>query len=194
MVINLLPPTEKKELEIEKIGKKLSLIFIFLFIFLLVLIFILFSLKIYILFQIKYSQDVLENKTRALSSSQFQNFKKIIEKTNQNLSKIKNFYDEQIFLTPLLEKLAVLTPQTIYFTNFSFQKIWHEIEKKETGKKEIEILAAINLSGHAATRDDLFFFKKALEKEGKFKDVYFSPTSWVTPTDIDFSLSFTFKK
>ena len=183
-MINLLPEKEKKELQIEETGRKLSLIFFFLFVFLLVLIFVLLSLKIYILSQVKYSQDILETKEKSLSSFQFQNFKKIIEKTNQDFSKIRNFYDAQIFLTPILEKLSVLAPQTIYFTNLSFKKIF----------QETELLTEIHISGYAKNRQDLFSFKKDLEAEKEFEDVYFSPSSWVKPGDIDFSLSFKFKK
>lgn len=184
MAINLLPEKEKKELQIEETARKLFLVFLFLFIFLLVLIFILFSLKIYILSQVKIAQDILQSKEEFLSSSRFQNFKKIIEKTNQDFSKIKNFYAEQTFLSPILEKLSNLIPQTIYFTNLSFRKIF----------QETEFLAEIHISGYAKTRQDLFFFKKDLETEKEFKDVYFSPSSWVTPTDIEFSLSFKFQR
>lgn len=193
-MINLLPEEARRELQVEEIGKKLSLIFLFILIFLLVLIFIVLSLKIYILSQAKYSQDILESREETLRSSQFQNFKQTIEETNQNLSKIKNFYAGEIPLTSILEKLSILTPPTIYFTNLSFRKIFQEIEDKETGKKELEILSEIQLSGYAKNREDLFFFKKDLEAEEEFEDVFFSPSSWMKPGDIDFSLSFKFKK
>ena len=187
-----MPEKEKRELQVEEIGRKLSLVFLFILMFLLVLIFIVLALKIYILSQAKYSQDILKSREETLRSSQFLNFKQTIEKTNQNLSKIKNFYDKEISLTSILEKLSVLTPSTIYFTNLSFRKIFQEVKDKETGKKELEILAEIHLSGYAKNREDLFFFKKDLEEEDKFEDVFFSPASWVIPNDIDFSLSFKF--
>ena len=193
-MINLLPEKAKRELQVEEIGRKLSLVFLFILIFLLVLIFIVLALKIYILSQAKYSQDILENKEETLRSSQFLNFKQTIEETSQNLSKIKNFYDREIVLTSILEKLSILTPPTIYFTNLSFRKIFQEVEDKETGKKELEILAEIHLTGYAKIREDLFFFKEDLKAEDKFKDVFFSPSSWMKPGDIDFSLSFKFKK
>lgn len=191
-MINLLPEKAKREWRIEEIGRKLSLIFLFILIFFLVLIFIVLALKVYILSQAKYSQDILENKEEALRSSQFLNFKQTIEETNQNLSKIKNFYHREIALTSILEKLSGLTPPTIYFTNLSFKKIFQEVEDKKTGKKELEILAEIHLTGYSETREDLFFFKKDLEKEDKFEDIFFSPFSWVIPSDINFSLSFKF--
>ncbi|MBZ9572718.1 PilN domain-containing protein [Patescibacteria group bacterium] len=182
MAINLLPEKGKKELRVEGIGRKVSLVFLFLFIFFLVLIFILLALKIYILSQVKYSQDTLESKEKSLRSSQFQDFKQTIKETNQNLSKIKSFYGREIFLTPLLEKLSNLIPQTIYFTNLSLEKIF----------QETELLTEIHISGYARTRQDLFSFKKYLEDEKEFEYVYFSPSSWVIPTDIEFSLSFKF--
>ncbi len=191
-MINLLPEKAKRELQVEEIGRKLSLVFLFILIFLLVLIFIVLALKIYILSQAKYSQDILENKEETLRSSQFLNFKQTIEEASQSLSKIKNFYDREIALTSILEKLSGLTPPTIYFTNLSFRKIFQEVEDKKTGKKELEILAEIHLTGYAKTREDLFFFKEDLEREDKFEDVFFSPSSWVIPSDIDFSLSFKF--
>jgi len=188
-MLNLLPEKEKKELEIEEIAKKLSLVFLFLFVFLLVLIFLCFSLKVYILSQVQYSQDILESKEEVLGSSQFQDFKKNTKETNQNLSKIQDFYANQIFLAPFLEKLSNLTPQTIHFTNLSFKTITLPPPSTTLPSIKEEILAEVHIAGQAETRQELFFFKKDLEEEEEFKDVYFSLSSWVTPTDIEFSLS-----
>jgi len=194
MSINLLPEKEKKELKMEEIRKKIFVLLVFVLIFLIILIFISFCLKLYISPLARSFQAEIKNKKEVIASPQFQNFKQTIIEANLNLSKIEKFYENQIFLAPILEKLSNLTPKTIYLTNFSFKKIRKEKKqnKKET-KKKIEIFAEIHVSGSAKNREDLFFFKKALEAEQAFEDVYFSPSSWVKPRDIEFSLSFKFK-
>jgi hypothetical protein len=193
MAINLLPEIKKKELEMEIVWRKILLCLIFVLLFFGFLIFILFSLKIYIVSQQESLRKTLIEKEKELKSSQFQSFKEIITKTNQDLSKIQKFWQEQILITPLLEKLSGLAPKSIYFTNFTFQRKIQEIKKKEKGKETKEIFAEIHISGFAQNREDLFFFKKNLESQESFQEIYFSPSSWVNPRDIEFSLSFKVK-
>lgn len=183
MLINLLPEEEKKEFEKEKIWEKIFIILIFLLISLLFLILILFFLRIYIDSKIESSRTVLQKQEEELKGVQFKNLQKIITQTNQSLSKIQKFWQQQILITPIFEKISSLTPNSIYFTRFSFRKIYQG-----------QPYAEISISGLAENREDLFYFRKSLKAEEEFEDVYFSPTSWVEPVNIDFSFSFKFRQ
>jgi len=190
MGINLLPEKEKKELEKEKNWKRVFVILVFILIFLGVFISILFPLKIYIVSKTDSLEELVSEKEKSLKSLQFENFQETIKKTNQDLSKIQSFWQQQLSIIPIFEKISSLTPQSIYFTAFSFQKKFKEIE--EEGKKIGIIFAEVNISGWAENREDLFYYKQDLEKEKAFKEVNFSPSCWLNPTDINFSLSFEF--
>jgi len=181
-MINILPAKEKKEIEMEVTGRKIFICLIFVLVSLIFFIFILSSLKIYVAHQREALESTLLAKEVELRSPEFQNFKKIITAANQDLSKIQKLWQNQILITPFFEEISSLTPSTIYFTNFSSRKI--QMEEK--------ILAEIHISGFAKNRESLFYFKQNLENEKDFKDIFFLPSSWVQPTDIDFSLSFKF--
>lgn len=187
-MINLLPEAEKIELKMRGVKKRILVILIFVLILLIILTLILLSLQFYLSFKTDSVHKELQQTESSLQSFQFHNLKKIIEKTNSYFAAFTTFYNNQIFLAPILEKLANLTPETIYFTNFSFRK---KVEKEDK-EKEQEIFAEIHITGFVKTREDLFFFKKDLESQDEFKDIYFSPSSWVSPNNITFSLSFKF--
>lgn len=183
MTINLLPQKEKKELEKEKNWKKVFIILIFILIFILFLILIIFCLRTHLQSQIKPLKSALLERQEALANFQPQEFQQLAIRTNKNLSKIQKFWQEQIFIMPIFDKIASFIPDSIYFTGFSLQKIVQGDEK----------ILDIYIKGWAEDREKLFYFKENLQKEKSFKDVYFSPSSWVEPSDIDFSLTFQFK-
>ncbi len=188
-MINLLPEKEKRVLSIEQIWRKVFLCLVFSLVFLAFLILILFFLRTYIYSEASSLKDIVLEKEAELGASEFQGFKKTIEGANQNFSRTKKFWQDQIFITPVFEKLSALTQETIYFTSFSFKKIFQE--KKTDGRKE-EIFAEIYISGWAQNRESLFLFKNNLEREGSFQEVNFSLESWVRPTNVNFSLSLRF--
>jgi len=193
MEINLLPETEKKEIKMERACQQttvlLGLILISLFFFISILIF----LNLYLTKKINSFEEIVLEREKELKTAQVLEFKNKVTTINQNLSKVQKFWQEELSIIPLIEKFNLLIPpRSIYFTSFSYQKRIQE-EKREKGKKkEKKIFAEVYISGWAATREELFSFKKELEKEKEFKEVCFAPTSWVKPTNLDFSLSLKF--
>jgi len=166
-MINLLPLSEKKAL-IEEENWKIVLILGFLvLIFLISLTLILLSIKIYL-------SGYVESQKIFLRQSYPQDLEKTIEITNQNLSKLNSFYQGQIDLTSILEKISNSLPPQIYLTSLSYQK-----ERKK-----------VSLLGFAPTRQILLEFKKNLEKEKDFSEIYFPLQNLVEPIDINFSVTF----
>lgn len=174
------------------IRRRVLLFLFFVLIFFIILILILFCLKFYITLQANSLNNLILEKEKELKSSQFQNLKTQVTNINQNLAKIQNLHYEQILLQPILEKLSPLLPQAAYFTDLSLKKNFIEVENKKTGKKEKKFFAELSIGGFALSREALFSFKKSLEGEPTFEEVYFLPSCWVKSTDINFSLSLKF--
>lgn len=175
-MINLIPQKEKKELELELIFQKLFSLLLFTFFGFCFLILILAALRVLIINQTGAVEDLVRAKQTELSASDFQEFQETIKETNQYIAQVRNFWQSQFLIAPLLENLSFLKPNSIYFNNLSFTKTYPTNQ--------------VSISGFAQTRGALFYFKQNLETESSFDGVYFTPTSWVKPTDVDFSLSF----
>jgi len=171
-MINLLPPQQKRELLAEEKFKLILILVILLLLFLFSLSLILLSIKIYISGQAE-SQEILVS----LGEKELPKFKSLKERldlTNQNLSKIDSFYENQFSLSEFLERMSEITPEGIYLKSFSYE----------------ENTSQITLSGFSPTVEALVNFKENLEKQENFKEICFSPSAWIKLADIDFDVTF----
>lgn len=176
MQINLLPPKVKTELFEEKIKKLIIILGILILIFLFSLTLILFLVKSYISKQVASQEVLVGLEKEQLETSEIQALREKIISANQNLSKLNTFYQEQIDLVGIFEKISEILPQEMYLTSFSYQK---------------EIFQ-VSLSGFAPYKETLLEFKKNLEKE--FPNPYFPLQNWIKSTDIDFQVNFKITK
>lgn len=159
-MINLLPPQQKEELlEEEKYNLVLTLGILFL-IFLISLILILFSIKIFISGETEAQKILFSGEEKKFKESQIQNLEEKINISNQTLSRLSLFYQTQLNLTEILEKISGTLPSGTYLTNLNFSLLTTPAEG-ETQK----YLAQISLTGFSPTREILLEFKKALEKK-----------------------------
>ena len=187
MRINLLPSKAKTELFEEEIKRLIIILGGLVLSFLISLTLILFSTEIYISAKVssKRSQrDILEEQ---LGAPDIQNLKEKITKTNQDLSKLNSFYEGQIDLVEIFEKISEILLPNMYLTNFSYQKT-----TTQPPPSEEKYIAQISLSGYAPNRETLLEFKKNLEK--KFPNPYFPPQNWIKSKDIDFQVNFQIAK
>ncbi len=166
-MINLLPPQYKAELKEEESWKLVLILEILVLIFLICLALILFSVKIFISGQLEAQKILLLQKEKKFEESQIQSLEGKIIISNQTLSKLNSFYQDQTNLTEILEKIF-----ETYLTILNLDP------------------AQISLSGFSPTREILLEFKKNLEQEELLGEIYFPPSNWVKPTDIDFSVNF----
>ena len=171
-MINLLPLQQKEELLEEEKHNLVLILGILFLIFLISLILILFSIKIFISGEVEIQNILLSAEEKRFKESQIQNLEEKINISNQTLSKLDLFYQNQLNLTETLEKISGTLPLGTYLTTLNLN------------------LAQISLSGFSPTREILLEFKKNLEKEKIFGEIYFSPSNWVEPTDINFSVNF----
>lgn len=177
-MINLLPPQQKQLLLQEERFREvliLGTIIIFsLFAFGFILFFIKFDLRNKVLDQ----REILLEKKTEFEASEIKDLEKEIESLNKTLSELTPLYQEKSYLTDVTEALSQTVPSGLYFTNLSFNK-----EKNE-----------FSLSGFSPTREKLIEFKKNLEQNGNFKEIYFPPSNWIEPINIDFSANVKIKK
>lgn len=171
-MINLLPPQYKAELKEEENWKLTLILSILFLIFLVCSALILFSIKISISGQAEAQKILLLQEEKKFEESQIQNLEEKITISNQTLLKLNSFYQSQTNSTEILEKISETLPIRTYLTTLNFNP------------------AQISLSGFSPTREILLEFKKNLEQEELFEEIYFPPSNWVKPTNIDFSVNF----
>jgi len=184
-MINLLPLKEKKNLQEEKRLKFILILGILLLAIFVSFCLILFVIKIIISSQIETQKTILEKGESEFQNSQLKDLQEIINNSNKALSELNTFYKQQFDFSDILEKISKILPPKTYLTNISFNS---QIDKD--GNR----LLACNLSGFSPDRDTLLQFKNNLEKETEFKEVYFPPSNWISPININFSINFKISK
>ena len=179
-MLNLLPQKEKEELIQEESFKLVLVLGILILIFLICLSLILFSIGISIGGQLAIEKALLSQKETEISH--LQELGKEIKNLNLTFSKLDSFYQKNPNFVKILEITSkTLLPGT-YLTSFNF----NPLAKTEAEK----YLGEVILNGYSPTREILLEFKKNLEQEELFQEVYFPSTNWVEPTDINFTVNF----
>ncbi len=181
-MINLLPPQQKEEVLLRKYLALILVWEILIFAFLISFALTLSLVKIFINRDLIIEKIYLEKKEKEAFLSK--DLEEKIKNFNFNFSQLNSFYQNQVSLTEILEKISQTIPPEVSLTNFNFSTL------KE---KEKEKVNQIFLSGFASNRELLLLFKKNLENQEEIFEINFSPESWISPTDINFNLSFKLK-
>ncbi|NQU82754.1 MAG: hypothetical protein HQ539_02285 [Parcubacteria group bacterium] len=189
-MINLLPPQEKQGLKSIEAQKKIIVIFTYFLFCLIVLISFLFLLNFYVNLKIDESKGIIFMKTEELERYKFNDFKEATIKVNQHLSMIQMFQEQDLSIGPLLQEITDITSQGVSFNSISLRNSSRLIDNEETEQVEKQIFSDFHLIGTAETRDILYAFKKILENQTNFEQVYFAPNSWTKSSDAVFSVTF----
>jgi len=178
-MINLLPEGEKQEI-FKRRRWKLWLIFeVALFLFLVSLAFVFLTSRVYLAGELVIQQEIIAEREKEVGLQAITDFQKQVADLDLTLQNVKSFYQRQPNLTAVFQALFETLPTEVSLTTLSF------IQDPATDK--------INVTGFAPTREDLLLFKENLESNSVFQKVNFPPTTWVSPTDIEFSLSLELK-
>jgi len=178
-MINLLPPAEKVILRKEE-QRRLAFIWgIFVLFFLTTLSLVLFSVNIYLAGEVQGFKILVRYEQQKSATLETQNIEKEINAVNQKLTELAAFYKGQPRVTELLQKISEIIPDEIYLNSLS-------LDPSKDKKDRFQI----SLTGHSGTREALLDVKKSLESKSSFQGVYFPPSNWVKPSDINFSASF----
>ena len=164
-MINLLPFEEKKFLETEKNWRLIIILGSLILMFLICLILILSAIKLSMSGNLRSQQIMIDTEEKELKKPEIQDIQEKIRSVNQNLSKLNTFYQEQVSLTDVFEKISKILSPGMYLNNLAYQKN----------------ASKFSLSGSAPNKETLFEFKKNLEQE--FKEVSLSNQSWIDPAN-----------
>lgn len=177
-MINLLPPEEKEILLKEQLKRSVIILGSEITFLLVCLILILFSVKFYILGQSVSQKFYLEQLQLDAKFSELSGFKDIALQYNQYLARMDSFYQNQAYTSSALGVLLdIERPEGLYFTNLSFSD--------DPANKKVKIV----ISGQSGTRDNLMAFKKNIEAQSQVKNVSFSPESWISQKNVNFSIN-----
>lgn len=176
-MINLLPPKQKEELLAQEQFKIVLILGTVIISFLFSLGLILFSIKTLIWTDLQIQRIFIEQKEKELKNPRIQGLEEKIKEYNLTLLKLNNFYQSQKNLIAILGKIPRILPDKTYLTTLNFNP------------DNLQI----SLSGFSPSREILLELKKNLEGAEDFKEIYFPPTNWVEPTDINFTVTFKLK-
>jgi len=112
--------------------------------------------------------------------TKIQEFQKKFDSFNEILNKMNLFYQKKAYFSEFLEKILKIIPEKAYLNSIYFN----------FPSPDDNSFIQISLWGYIPKREDLFEFKKNLEKEEWIKDVSFPPENWINPVDINFSVTF----
>jgi len=177
-MMNLLPSLQKEELREEENFKVILILGIVILAFLLFLTLILFSIRTVLFGQVESQKILFEQKEKEWQFLPAKDLEKKIQDYNLLLVQLETFYAKELNLTEILEKIYEALPEGTYLNTFTFN-----LEQSQ-----------VFLSGFSPTREALLEFKKGLEGQKEFSEIYFPPANWIKPTDIDFSVNFKLKK
>lgn len=177
-MINLLPLEEKQKLLYSK-KEKLAVIWgIVILVSLVCLTLILLSIKFYVLAETDYQKNLLQQAEQKNKTSDFTASVGIMQRYDATLSQLDSFYKKEIYFNQALKIITdVPAPKGLYLTNFS-------LNRDEKGTVQAGV------SGVSDTRDNLLIFKNSIEQSQGIKNPYFSPESWISPKNVNFSLTF----
>lgn len=173
--LNLLPPQEKKELELAEIGHWFISFFGLILVILMIFSLLLFSTYAYLSILVKAQNELIAiEQSNVEIVGQVKQIEEKIKQTNQNLSQIYHLQKDFVCWSPILEELARTVPQGIYLTNFSYQALTNQV----------------NLNGRAETREQLLIFQQTLKENPQFIELEAPLSNLLKQRDIDFSFSF----
>ncbi len=179
-MVNLLPPIEKEFLKAEETKRLITILGTVFLAFLACFILILFFVKIYISSQLELQEIKISAAEKEFKQSESQIFQEKINSANTLFSQLNSFYQKELNISDAIEEISGTLSKGIYLNNLSFNP---STEEKNPAIR-------ITLLGFAKDREILFEFKKNLESKVNFQEVYFPPTNWIKPTDIDFNVNF----
>jgi hypothetical protein len=178
-MINLLPEKEKEVLRLDQIKNLTIILGSIILVSLVCLILILMAIKFYLLQDVEYQKFLFQQAQKKYQSAETATIKGTIQKYNDALPQVLSFYKKEIYFSDVLNIISeIQKSQGLNFTKISLDG--------QNDSRKINIIIA----GISADRDSLVDFQKKLQGEQKFKNVSFSPDSWINPTNSNFNVTF----
>lgn len=172
--INLLPPYQKKELEINNLNHLLIFLFSWLTVFLMILLILLLSAFFSLSILLENQHELIDVRKSDAQTRRLAEIESRISQVNQRLSQVNLKQKDLILWTPLLEELSRIDLSGVYLNSFSYQ----------TGNDQIQA------AGWASVRSQLLSFENFLKNSRYFTEVQAPLTNLIKQEDINFSFTF----
>jgi Tfp pilus assembly protein PilN len=172
--LNLLPPQQKKEIELTNFNHLIVSLGVWLLSILIVFSLLLANAYFCLCIFLRTQNALIEEKQHDKENQHLTEMEESIKQANRQVNEVFTKGKELIVWTPLLEELAGMVPNGIYLKNFSFQ----------TDTRRITI------SGWANTRDILLAFQESLEGSPCFTDIQSPLANLIKQENIYFSFNF----
>ena len=177
-MINLLPPQEKRVL-LSETNKRLALVLCFgAVVVLACLILMLLSLYFYLLVQLSFQKEALDEAKGKYQTADFLEYKNLIGQYNAVLSKTDDFYKKEVYIANALKEIAVVEkPQAVRLQSIAMEPLKNGSVK-------------VTATGTADSRANLLLFKNALQARKQITNLQFPPDNWIKPANITFLATF----
>lgn len=194
---NLLPPEVREELKWGKINR--SFIMHSVIIIAMVFIFILFLLIIQLYADIRLSdlEKTINLRKENVRIQKVKDLENEIKIFNEHLTTVDKIQRNHLYFSQVISIFTENVPDSVQIARLNIiqleEKENNAVQPKKSSvvdassKKTEEKKFQININGKAAKRDDLLFFKNALEKTSCFAKIYSPLSNLVEREDIDFS-------
>lgn len=167
---NLLSPGEKKQIELAELHRLVVIFVAWIFVFLLAFVVLLTSTFFSLSILLKSQNTLIQYREQDEKNKYLVKIEQKIKQANQKLDRVYLKQSNMIIWTPILEKLAKITPSGVYITNFSYQSSNEQI----------------NLGGWADNRNKLLVFQDSLEQASDFVKVDAPLSNLIKQSDISF--------
>lgn len=181
-MINLLPPSFKKELRDEENLRILFILITSFGAFLLVLSFLLFATLAYVWGELSSQKLLASGFERELS--QLEQAKQELNAKNADFNAFFRIAQRQVPLTGVFDNLAKDLPQEVALTSFSFSAARTTFLKGETVQESAQVV----LQGASPSRDILSEVRTNLEQNSFFKDLFFPLSNFTNPQNFSASV------
>lgn len=174
---NLLPPQEKKEVELARFNQFIIFLTGCFLILLIVFIGLLLTTYFYLSTLVDAQNKLIKLEQGDIKTERLTNIEQRISRTNQMVERVFSYQKETILVTPILEELSKIVPSGIYLTDFSYQKATEQIR----------------ISGRANERDAILLFQQKLNEDPLFVNLEAPLSNLLKQKNIDFNFGLKIK-
>jgi Tfp pilus assembly protein PilN len=172
--VNLLPKSQKKELELEFISHQIVVFWVLVVITLVLFIGIAWVFKFYVAQVIATNDRLISESRKQLASAEYKDLHDQIIALNGSVAEIKNVNTHHYNWSKALLKISDLVQPTIQLNQLNFDAT--------TGK--------VDITGQAKTRQDVIDLWASIKKSEYFTKINFPLTNLEKPEDANFTYSF----
>ena len=172
--LNLLPPQEKKEIELNKISYWLTFFWASLLVLAVIFTLLCFSSYIHLSILINAQEKQLEIASSDIKGQELEKIETEISEANLQINKIQQLQNNFFCWTPILEEVSDLVSHGIYLENLIF--------KAKT--------AEVKLSGHADLREEVIEFSEEIGNHTLFEEFTPPLSNLINKEDVNFTFDF----